>query len=227
MAAPEMDVLKAMRSRYSVRAFLDKPVERAVVEAVLDAACRAPSGVNAQPWEVAALRGEPKQRLTDALLAARLGGEVSRPDYQVYPETWEEPYRSRRKACGLALYKALGIAKEDADRRTKSWNLNYSFFGAPVGLMFFVDRGLAQGSWVDFGMFLQNVMLAALPYGLGTCPQAALAEYPDIVRGLLAVPPSKAVICGMALGYPDHAAAINSYRTEREPVSGFTRWHGW
>jgi nitroreductase len=166
-----------------------------------------------------------KHRITEALITARTAGEPERPDYRYYPEKWEEPYRSRRLACGLALYQALGIGREDADRRIKAWNNNYSFFGAPVGLFFFLDRTLAQGSWVDMGLFLQNVMLAARAFDLATCPQAALAEYPDIVRRLLNVPDTRALVCGMSLGYPDSAAPVNHFRTAREPVANFTLWY--
>lgn len=220
-----MEVLEAMRGRASTRAFLDRPVDRATVEAILDAARWAPSGTNTQPWQVVVVTDKTKRRLTEALIAARAASEPERPDYRYYPEKWEEPYRSRRLACGLALYRALGIGREDADRRIKAWNNNYSFFGAPVGLFFFLDRTLAQGSWVDMGMFLQNVMLAARAFDLATCPQAALAEYPDIVRRLLNVPDTRALVCGMSLGYPDTAAPVNNFRTAREPVANFTRWY--
>ncbi|HJX18199.1 MAG TPA: nitroreductase, partial [Acidiferrobacterales bacterium] len=117
------------------------------------------------------------------------------------------------------------IGKDDPLARLKAWNNNYRFFGAPVGLLFFVDRALAQGAWVDMGMFIENVMLAARGHGLDTCPQAALAEYPDIVRGILNFPNTHALVCGMALGYADHAHPVNNYRTERAPVSAFTTWH--
>jgi nitroreductase len=220
-----VDVLEAMRGRQSTRAFLDRPVERATIEAVLDAARWAPSGVNAQPWQVAVVTGASQRRLSEALLAARMRGEPERPDYDYYPKQWYEPYKSRRKASGLALYRALRISKDDSDARLKAWNNNYRFFGAPAGLLFLVDRELSKGSWVDMGMFIQNVMLAARAFGLESCPQASLAEYPDIVRGLLGVPESRAVVCGVAIGYADSAHPVNNYRTEREPVSAFTTWH--
>ncbi len=220
-----MDVLEAMRSRKATRAYLDKPVARATVEAILDAARWAPSGVNIQPWQVVVVTGATKERISTDMLAAREARQPENPDYTYYPAQWEEPYKSRRKASGLALYAALKISKDDASARLKAWNNNYRFFGAPVGLLFFVDRALAQGSWVDMGMFIENVMLAARAHGLDTCPQASMAEYPDIVRGILNVPANHALICGMALGHADTSAAANSYRTEREPVSAFTTWH--
>lgn len=220
-----MDVLEAMRGRKSTRAFLDKPVARATVEAILDAARWAPSGVNIQPWQVAMVAGATKERISQELLAARTAKQPENPDYSYYPVQWEEPYKGRRKASGLALYAALNIGKDDTFARLKAWNNNYRFFGAPVGLLFFVDRALAQGAWVDMGMFIENVMLAARGHGLDTCPQASLAEYPDIVRGILTLPATRALVCGMALGYADTSAPVNSYRTEREPVSAFTTWH--
>jgi nitroreductase len=219
-----LDVLDAIRTRASTRAFLDQPVDRATIESILDTARWAPSGVNAQPWQVAIVTGATRKKISAALLAARQAGEPERPDYRYYPEKWEEPYRARRIACGIAMYKALGIGREDSERKLKSWNANYSFFGAPIGLFFFVDRTLAQGAWVDYGMFIENVMLAALGHGLATCPQAALAEYPDLVRNILAIPDTRALICGMSLGYPDRVAPVNNYRTTREPVTTFTNW---
>jgi nitroreductase len=220
-----MDVLEAMRSRKSTRAYLDTPVARETVEAVLDAARWAPSGVNIQPWRVAVVTGSTKERISTDLFAARESRQPEKPDYAYYPAQWEEPYKSRRKASGLALYAALKISKDDTFARLKAWNNNYRFFGAPVGLLFFVDRALSQGAWVDMGMFIENVMLAARAHGLDTCPQASMAEYPEIVRRILNVPESHALICGMALGYADTSAAANSYRTEREPVSAFTTWY--
>jgi nitroreductase len=220
-----MDVLEAMRGRKSTRAYLDKPVARATIESMLDAARWAPSGVNCQPWQVAVVTGVIKSRISEALLAARKARQPENPDYAYYPKDWQEPYKVRRQATGLALYQALNINKDDVFARLKAWNNNYHFFGAPVGLLFFVDRALSQGAWVDMGMFIENVMLAARAHGLETCPQASLAEYPDIVRGILSVPATRALVCGMALGYADVNAPVNNYRTEREPVSAFTTWH--
>jgi len=220
-----MDVLEAMHGRQSTRAYLDQPVARDTIESILEAARWAPSGVNAQPWQVAVVTGAMKARLSETLLAARQHHEPERPDYAYYPTAWVKPYKGRRKASGLQLYTALKIGKEDTDARLKAWNNNYRFFGAPVGLLFFIDRSLSQGSWVDLGVFIENVMLAARAHGLETCPQASLAEYPDLVRGLLGVPESRALVCGMALGYADRAHPVNRYRTEREPVSTFTHWY--
>ncbi len=219
-----MELIEAMRGRHAVRAYLDRPVARETVEAILEAARFAPSGVNSQPWQVVVTAGEAKRRLGERLAAARRAGEPPRPDYDYYPRRWREPYRSRRKACGLALYGALGIARDDRERQMEAWCANYHFFGAPVGLIFHMDRDLATGSFLDMGMFMQNVMLAARAHGLGTCPQASLAEYPDLVRAELDLDEDRIIVCGMALGHEDTAAAVNRYRLEREPVTAFTRF---
>ncbi|MCR4300872.1 MAG: nitroreductase [Sulfuricaulis sp.] len=220
-----MDVLNVIKQRASTRAYLDKPVDRATVEAILDAARWAPSGTNAQPWQVVVVTGETRKKLSVALLAERKAGHPENPDYSYYPKKWSEPYKSRRLACGLALYQALKIGRDDKDARLKAWNNNYSFFGAPMGLLFFLDHALEKGSWIDMGMFIENVMLAAIGHGLATCPQASIAEYPDIVRTIVNVPDTRALVCGMALGYPDTQAPVNKYRTVREPVNNFTTWH--
>ena len=220
-----METLDAIRQRASTRAFLDQPVDRALIETLLEAARWAPSGVNTQPWQVAVVTGRTKEKLSQALAAARTGDTPDQPDYAYYPTVWLEPYKSRRKICGLALYQSQGITLDDTQRRKAAWLNNYHFFGAPVGLLFFVDKSLATGSWVDMGMFIQNVMLAALDRGLATCPQASIAEYPDIVRTLLHIPAQRALVCGMSLGYADPSASVNNYRTPREPVDAFTQWH--
>lgn len=218
-----MDVFDAITGRASTRAFLDQPVSDEQIRTILDAARWAPSGVNIQPWQVMVVRGTTKQRLADALITARAGGKPN-PDYTYYPEQWFDPFKERRKQCGLALYQALEIRREDTERQVEAWNNNYRFFGAPVGLLLFLDRRLGQGAWIDMGMFMQNIMLAARGLGLATCPQASLADYPDVVRTELGVEPELALLGGIALGYADADAAVNGYRTEREPVAGFTRW---
>lgn len=220
-----MEVTDALRARASTRAFLDRNVPRDRIEAILDAARWAPSGVNIQPWQVAVVQGETQARIGRDIIAAREAGVSPNPDYDYYPREWVEPYRGRRKACGLALYGALGIGREDREQQKAAWYANYRFFDAPVGLLFFLDRELGQGAWIDMGLFLQSVMLAATHHGLATCPQAALAEYPDIVREILGYEQRYALVCGMALGYADPDAPVNGFRTEREPVDAFTRWH--
>ncbi len=220
-----MDILTAITQRRATRAFLPEPVDDASVRRILETARWAPSGVNTQPWQVAVLRDETRARLTQALLAARAEGREPTPDYAYYPARWEEPFRSRRRECGLRLYQALGVAKDDPQAREIAWRNNYSFFGAPRALLFFLPRGVATGSWLDMGMFLQNVMLAALAEGLATCPQASIADYPDIVRELLGLEDDLMLVCGMALGHADPEAAVNQYRLPRAALEDFCRWY--
>lgn len=219
-----MEVSEAIKNRHSCRAFLDKPVKQEIILQILEIARFAPSGVNTQPWQVSVVSGSIKQKIGEAIIREREAGVPENPDYHYYPTEWREPYKTRRKACGLALYSSIQIALEEKEKRKAAWYRNYFFFGAPVGLLFFLDKDLEKGSWVDMGMFIQNVMLAARGLGLETCPQAAMAEYPDIVRGLLQIPSEKALLCGMALGYEDLNHPINQYRTTREPINSFTRF---
>lgn len=219
-----MKVSDALRRRHSTRAFLDRPVPRADIEFVLDVARRAPSGTNTQPWEVAVVAGRARERLLGRIEQAFLDGVASHMDYRYYPRHWEEPYKARRVACGYQLYSALGIGRGDRERRREQWLANYRAFGAPVVLFFLMKRRMESGSFMDMGMFIQSVMLAALERGLATCPQAALGEYPDIVRESLGVGDDYFVLSGMAVGYEDTNAAVNNYRTPREPVERFARF---
>lgn len=219
-----MNTLEAIKNRKSVRAYLDKPVEQEKIDKILDAARFAPSGANTQPWQVAVVRGKTRRVLQEKIESAFRSGVKSNADYQYYPLQWLEPYKTRRVECGILLYEALQISRDDKQRRTDQWAANYRSFDAPVTLLFFMDSHMQAGSYIDCGMFIQSVMLAAVDLGLATCPQAALAEYPDIVRSVLAYPDSKILLCGMALGYEDSEAAVNSYRTSREKPGIFTNY---
>jgi len=219
-----MNVHEALSERKSVRAFLDKAVSKETVTRILDSARNAPSGVNTQPWQIAAVMGEMKATLQRMLEEAFRNGEKPQMDYQYYPVKWFDPYKSRRFKCGLQLYEALGIRREEKERRLEQWVANYRAFDAPVMLYFFMDPGMETGSYMDYGMFLQSVMLAAVEEGLATCPQAALGEYPRLVKKVLGYPDESILICGMALGYEDADAPVNCYRTTREPVDSFTRF---
>lgn len=219
-----MKVSEAIRQRRSVRAFLDKPVDRKQIMNLLETARFAPSGSNTQPWQVAVLMGERKNRLQQRLEAHFRRGIPSKPDYVYYPLEWVEPYQARRKACGLQLYSALQIGRDDHQRRMVQWIANYHSFDAPVVLLFFMDKIMQTGSYLDYGMFLQSLMLAAVEQGLATCAQAALCDYSDVIREFLGYDDDKVLVCGMALGYEDAAAAINDYRTPREPALNFTRF---
>lgn len=211
-------VLRNIRERRSVRAFLDRPVARDLVETILEAARWAPSGANSQPWDVRVVSGATKARITSALLEAREKGVQEHPDYQYYPVEWFEPYKTRRMGLGVAMYSTQGARRN----RAELWNNNYRFFGAPVGLLFFIHKDLAMGSWMDYGMFIQNVMLAARSLGLETCCQASISDYPDKIREILEIGPERLLACAVTLGYPDWSVPINGFDRTREPVSGFT-----
>lgn len=219
-----MQVKQALHDRRSIRAFLDKPVSNEMIIDLLDSARWSPSGSNTQPWQVAILSGERKCRLQQQIEQAYLNGIKPQQDYIYYPTTWIDPYQKRRMTCGLQLYKSLNIAKEDRSKRQQQWIANYHSFHAPVLLLFFMDKIMQTGSYVDYGMFLQSIMLSATEQGLATCAQAALCDYSGIIRDYLGYDDDKILICGMALGYADEEAPINSYRTQREEVSSFTQF---
>ena len=219
-----MDVHQALEARKSTRAFLERAVEREVIVRILDAARHAPSGTNMQPWQVAVVTGAKKRELEQALETVFLRGDAANPDYRYYPQHWAEPFKSRRKACGLQLYSALEIGKGERERQIDQWAANFRAFGAPVMLLFFMDGSLETGSFIDLGMFVQSVMLAATEEGLATCPQASLADYPQVIKRILGYPDETIMVCGMALGYEDRDAPVNGYRTPREEVDAFTRF---
>jgi len=221
-----MNVSTALARRHSVRAFLNTPVPMAAIRAILDAARYAPSGTNIQPWQVHVVSGEPRDQLVARVQAAFLD-ETQRPttEYDYYPTHWREPYLARRRACGWGLYSRLAITKGDRQAARAHELRNLQFFDAPVGLFFFVDRDLGLGSWIDSGMFMQAVMLAALDHGLSTCPQAVWLPFHTIIKDCLGVSNDKALLCGMAVGFEDTAAAVHGYRPERLDVDDFTRWH--
>lgn len=221
-----MNVSDAIKNRRATRAFLDKPVTKDQILSILETARFAPSGKNTQPWQVVVVQKEFIRQIGDSIVHARESNIPENPDYHYYPLKWVEPYTSRRKACGLALYSAINIALSDTEKRKVQWYRNYYFFNAPVGLLFFLEKELEKGSWVDMGLFIQNVMLAAREQGLETCPQASLAEYPDIVRDIVKMPDKMALVCGMAIGYADYNHPINQYRTTREPAKEFTQFLG-
>lgn len=220
-----MKVSEALKERKSTRAFLKKEVSQTLIQSLLDDAKHAPSGVNMQPWNVCVVSGEKKRTLENKIIDAFEHGHTEVMDYAYYPSTWEEPYKSRRKETGLLMYSTLGISKEDKERQKEQWKLNYRAFDAPVVLFFFIDARLEKGSYLDYGMFLQSVMLSAAEKGLATCPQAALAEYPSIVKKALDIKPNMLLLCGIALGYEDKEALINSYRTPRIALEEFVTFY--
>ena len=223
---PAISAEDAIRSRRSVRAFLPGKVDLEVVKRILSTASRAPSGSNTQPWKVYVVEGDVRDRLCAEILQAHETGEEHRFEYSYYPEEWREPHLSRRRKSGWGLYGTLGIQKGDRERMKAQHGRNYLFFDAPVGLFFTIDRDLAIGSWLDYGMFLQSIMVAARGLGLDTCPQQAFAQYHKIIQRRLSIPADEMLICGMALGYADPDAPENQLVTEREPVESFTRFAG-
>ena len=217
----------AITSRRSIRAYLPTPVPREVVASILNVASRAPSGTNTQPWKVTVLTGAAKTALSKRLRAV-YDDPAERAshseEYAYYPTEWVSPYIDRRRKVGWDLYGLLGIGKADKARMHEQHGRNYEFFGAPVGLIFTIDRVMQQGSWLDYGMFLQNVMVAARARGLDTCPQAAFTQFHRVIADELALPASEMVVCGMSLGHADPAAPENTLHTDREPLAGFVRY---
>ena len=219
----------AITSRRAIRAFLPTPVAKETIVEILRVATRAPSGTNTQPWKVHVLTGAAKEKLSAAIKAAYddpAERAAHREEYDYYPTEWRSPYIDRRRKIGWDLYGLLGIAKTDRARMHAQHGRNYAFFDAPVGLIFTIDRIMRQGSWLDYGMFLQNVMLAARARGLDTCPQAAFTQFHRIIAQQLGLGADEMVVCGMSLGFADPAAIENTLVTERDPVEAFARFHG-
>jgi nitroreductase len=209
----------AIVSRRSVRAFLPRPVDEATIRDILEVAARAPSGTNMQPWRVYVATGAVKQRIGDAILNCGIRAEKAEWDeYKYYPDQFFEPYLTRRRANGFGLYSVLGIGRREVDRMRAQHDRNFVFFDAPVGMIFTIDRRLNQGSWIDYGMFLQNIMIAARARGLDTCPQAAFAPYHRQIRPVLGITDEEVVVCGMALGYEDTSKPEATFRTDRAPL---------
>ncbi len=213
---PAADVFAAVRTRRSIRAYKADPVPVDTLREIVALARHAPSGSNIQPWRVHVLTGATLKRVGSAIQRAFVTDEPGhRRDYDYYTDPIYEPYLSRRRQCGWGLYSTLGIGRGDRDKSKAYRATNYTFFGAPAGLIFTIDRKLEKGSWLDYGMFLQTIMLAARARGLHTCPEAAIASYPDIVRGELGIEAEWTVICGMALGYADPDAVVNTFQPPR------------
>jgi nitroreductase len=218
-------VATAIRTRRSVRAFLATPVALPVMREILTLAGCAPSGSNLQPWQVDVLTGRTLERVGRAIQGAYLADESGhKRDYNYYTDPIVEPYLGRRRQCGWGLYGTLGIRKGEKDRMKTARARNYNFFGAPLGLIFTIDRGLEKGSWLDFGMFLQTIMIALRAHGLHSCAQAAIAEFPDIVRRELDIGVERTVICGMAVGYADPQAIINTFQPPRIALDDYARF---
>ena len=222
---------QAITTRMSARAFTAKPVPREVLTHLLELASRSPSGTNTQPWKVYVLQGASRDALVDKVCAAH--DEIrDNPDkaadyreaYDYYPEKWVSPFIDRRRENGWSLYGLLGIGKGDKDKMHAQHQRNYRFFDAPVGLMFTLDKVMGRGSLVDYGMFLQTLMVAARGHGLHTCPQAAWNGFAKIILPHIGAGDNEMLVCGMALGYADERELVNTFRTPRESVASFTTW---
>lgn len=213
---PAPDVFAAARTRRSVRAYKPDSVPIEIVREIVALGRHAPSGSNIQPWRVHVLTGATLERVGAAIRQAFLNDEPGhRRDYNYYTDPIVEPYLSRRRQCGWGLYGTLGIGRGDHEKSKAYRAGNFNFFGAPVGLVFTIDRELEKGSWLDYGMFLQTIMLAARARGLHTCPEASIASYPDIVRHELAIAEGFVIICGMAMGHADPEAIVNTFQPPR------------
>ncbi|HEX9172845.1 MAG TPA: nitroreductase [Telluria sp.] len=228
ISSPQQEAVDAaITSRRSIRAFLPTPVAREDIEQILEVSARAPSGTNTQPWKVYVVTGPAKAALSDAILAVHTDPVLSQQhteEYAYYPREWVSPFIDRRRKVGWDLYALLGLTRDNKPGMAAQHARNFRFFDAPVGLIFTIDRVLEQGSWLDYGMFLQNVMVAARGRGLDTCPQAAFTQYHRIIADELELPPNETVVCGMALGWADMDKIENSLITEREPVASFVRF---
>ncbi|MDB5988322.1 MAG: nitroreductase family protein [Nevskia sp.] len=222
-----MKVSEAVATRRSVRAFLDRPVPADILREVLSAAARAPSGGNLQPWRIYALAGEPLAELK-AAVKRRLREKPTPPkaEYPIYPSPLGEPYRTQRYAIGEAMYALLGIPRDNKLARLQWIQNNFDFFGAPVGLLCYVDRQMGIPQWSDLGMYLQTVMLLLREHGLDSCAQESWSIYHDTVREVLAPPERWTLFCGMAIGYADHAVPLDRLQTERMPLAEFATLRG-
>jgi nitroreductase len=228
ISSPQQEAVDAaITSRRSIRAYLPKPVAREDIEKILEVAARAPSGTNIQPWNVYVLTGAAKERLSDAILKVYNDPELNKEhteSYFYYPRQWVSPFIERRRKVGWDLYTLLGLTRDNKVGMAAQHGRNFRFFDAPVGLIFTIDRVLEQGSWLDYGMFLQNIMVAARARGLDTCPQAAFIHYHRIIAEHLQLSADETVVCGMALGWADPHKVENTLLTEREPVASFVRF---
>ena len=214
-----MNVIDAIRTRKSTRAFLAKDVNETQLRELLDAARWSPSGGNCQPWHLYALTGSGMARFREALkaeVAANARGD--RTEFPIYPEGIKEPYRTRRYVCGEALYASINIPREDGAGRLRQLARNFDFFGAPAALFFTIDRQMGLGQWAHLGMLMQSIALTAESMGLATCMQEAWLTRHGFIRRFFDVPEHLQIYSGMAIGYADNSQAINQWRTARAPV---------
>ncbi|MAK12030.1 MAG: nitroreductase [Rhizobiales bacterium TMED83] len=220
-------VSDALETRFSCRAFLDKPVPEDDIRYIVNKALRAPSGGNLQPWhawvvqgpELAGFIGEIKEKMTE-----NPGGEGS--EYHIYPPDLADPYNTRRRDIGERMYATIGVAREDKLGRTAQMARNFEFFGAPCAMFFALDKTMQEGQWSDMGMMIQSIMLLARERGLHSCPQEAWAIWAPSVKKFLDIPDTMTFFCGLALGYADPDAPINTLETPRAPIDEMVRFVG-
>ena len=224
---PQKLVDEIITSRRSIRAFLPQIVSQDDISRILEVSARAPSGGNTQPWKVYVLTGKSLAQLTKKITAVHndlIASKQHVEEYNYYPMKWIAPYVDRRRKVGWDLYSLLGLGRENKEGMHAQHGRNFIFFDAPVGLIFTIDRAMEQGSWLDYGMFLQNIMLAARARGLDTCPQAAFTQYHKILADVLSLPENEMVVCGMSLGYADMSKVENTLHTEREKLENFVKF---
>jgi nitroreductase len=221
-----MNVYDAVRSRRSVRDFTDQHVDPAVLERVLEAATRTPSGGNLQPWHTYVVTGQPHAAIVEKM-SARLGADDlgDTPQYPIYPPDLKSPYRERRVSAGQQLYSALGIPREDKKARRDWFARNWQFFGAPVGLFCYIDRNMGSAQWSDVGMYLQTIMLLLREEGLASCPQEAWSVYHTTVDEVVQPPADLMLFCGMAIGYEDTTVSGDTI-IDRAPLSETVQFLG-
>ena len=219
-----MNTLKSIENRRSIRAFKPDPIPDGIVKNILKAASRSPSYTNTQPWEVAVVSGKIKDDLSQELFTAASSDIPISPDIQK-PSSWPEELDKRAKEHSARRCEVLGIERSDKKKKKDLRLLNFKFYGAPVVLFIFIDTCLGEWSILDTGMFAQNIMISALEFGLGTCPQASLTDYPHIIKKHLNIPETKILVLGISIGFPDNEALINTYRSDRVEIDKFTRWY--
>jgi nitroreductase len=218
-----MELLEGIETRRSIRGFKDTPVAEDTIKRILHAASRSPSYTNTQPWEVAVVLGKKRDELSKILRDLASSGAAGNSDMPGQA-SWPVELDKRSKEHGARRFSALGVGRDDVETRKQLRLTNFSFFGAPCALFFFMERSLGAWSTLDMGLFVENIALAAHGLGLGTCMQAALTTYPDAVRACLGIPNEKKLVLGMSLGYPDPDAKLNSNRSTRMSVDEFTKW---
>lgn len=227
MTQNNISVTDAIKSRRSIRAFLDKPVDKSLMEGILQQAARAPSGGNLQPWRVYAISGEVRDRLVNTVSEKQATNPIGDgSEYDIYPPDLSDPYRSRRRDVGNQLYQLIGIPREDKAAKFAQLAKNFQFFGAPVGLIFTFDRQMGLGQHVDLGLYMQNVLLLCKEKGLDTCAQEAWAVWHQTIRDVVGIPQNELVFCGVAVGYADPSAKINELVSERANLEEFAQLKG-